>query len=132
MSLDWYSDVCDFMRKFGQEVKETPGYPDYSTLSLRRELIREEFLELFDKGFNKKDMVEVADGVCDLIVVLLGTLAAYGIDPRPIWDEIHRTNMLKEGGGVRGDGKILKPEGWKSPDIKKILIDQGAEEDELV
>ena len=48
----------------------------------------------------------------------------YGIDIRPIWDEVHRTNMAKEGGGSRTDGKIMKPAGWQPPDIAGLLARQ--------
>lgn len=40
-----------------------------------------------------------------------------GIDLRPFFLEVHRTNMLKTTGPVREDGKRLKPEGWKPPRI---------------
>jgi predicted HAD superfamily Cof-like phosphohydrolase len=39
----------------------------------------------------------------------------------PIFEEVHRTNMLKTGGGKRHDGKILKPPGWERPKIAEIL-----------
>ena len=71
------------------------------------------------------NITEIADGIADLIYVLLGTAIEYGININPIWDEVQRTNMLKEGGGIRPDGKILKPEGWLSPDIAGILKQQG-------
>jgi predicted HAD superfamily Cof-like phosphohydrolase len=35
----------------------------------------------------------------------------------PIFAEIHRSNMNKLNGPKRADGKQLKPEGWKPPDI---------------
>lgn len=136
MSLDWYQDVCDFMKKFGQEVKTKPSSPSLKVRQLRAKLILEEYFELMEKGLGvnpfspeeddgKVDLEELADGACDLIVVVLGTLAAFGIDPRPVWDEIHKSNMAKEGGGKRGDGKVMKPKGWTAPDVKKLLVEQG-------
>jgi hypothetical protein len=38
-----------------------------------------------------------------------------GIDLRPFFREVHRTNMWKLKGPKREDGKQLKPEGWKPP-----------------
>jgi hypothetical protein len=32
--------------------------------------------------------------------------------------------MQKYTGKKRGDGKILKPEGWTHPDVKKLITDQ--------
>jgi predicted HAD superfamily Cof-like phosphohydrolase len=47
-----------------------------------------------------------------------------GIDLGPFFAEIHRTNMEKAGGPVRpSDGKILKPPGWKPPDIVGMLAE---------
>ena len=69
-------------------------------------------------------MADVADGIADLIYVLLGRAIAYGIDLRPVWDEVQRANMSKEGGGKRADGKILKPPGWRAPDINGVIARQ--------
>jgi predicted HAD superfamily Cof-like phosphohydrolase len=43
-----------------------------------------------------------------------------GMDLRPFFEEVHRTNMLKTTGPVREDGKRLKPEGWKPPRIETM------------
>ncbi len=55
----------------------------------------------------------------------------YGINGKPIADEVQRTNMAKFGEGSWKDenGKIRKPPDWKAPDIKKLLIEQGWEEE---
>ena len=69
--------------------------------------------------------MEIADGICDSIYVLLGAALELGINITPLWDEVQRTNMAKEGGAIREDGKILKPEGWKPPVISRLLKEQG-------
>jgi predicted HAD superfamily Cof-like phosphohydrolase len=43
-----------------------------------------------------------------------------GIDLRPYFREVHRTNMWKLKGPKREDGKQLKPEGWKPPRIETM------------
>jgi predicted HAD superfamily Cof-like phosphohydrolase len=43
-----------------------------------------------------------------------------GVDLRPFFREVHRTNMHKLTGPKREDGKQLKPPGWKSPRIKAM------------
>ena len=43
-----------------------------------------------------------------------------GIDLRPFFLEVHRTNMHKLNGPVREDGKRLKPPGWKPPRIEAM------------
>jgi len=37
----------------------------------------------------------------------------------------HASNMAKEGGKTRADGKVLKPEGWRPPDIRFEIDRQG-------
>ena len=54
----------DFMEAFGQQVRDEPLWPDFSTRELRLELIREEYTELED-AIDQKDMVAVADALKD-------------------------------------------------------------------
>jgi hypothetical protein len=37
---------------------------------------------------------------------------------------VHEADRGKVGGGVRGDGKVLKPEGWVAPDVAGVLARQ--------
>lgn len=126
MSEDWYQDIVDF-----HKVVMNDNFPDYphcqwDKMELRQDLIKEEMFETIS-ALQAGDLDKIADGICDSIVVLLGTAVTYGIDVRPIWDEVHRTNMLKVGGILREDGKRLKPEGWEPPNIRELLRQQGAE-----
>lgn len=124
MSLDWYQDVWDFHEKVvGLKDKVNPQIPSPETVSLRYDLIAEEISETF-RAMRNDDLEKIADGVADSIVVLIGTAIAYGIDLRPVWDEIHKTNMAKKDGPMRSDGKKLKPDGWIAPNIKSILEKQ--------
>lgn len=118
-----FDDVLAFHRKFGCAINATPTIPQKPTQKLRKKLIKEEYKELM-RALRKKDIIEIADGGADLIVVVLGTLISYGIDAEAVWKEVQRTNMEKVGGKQRADGKILKPPGWKSPRIKYILDHQ--------
>jgi len=127
MSKDWYKDVVDFHKEVIEDsFPTTPYLPSLGLRQLRQSLIEEEVAETLDAIGFSNDLVKLADGICDSIVVLLGTAVTYGIDIRPIWDEVHRTNMLKKGGKLRADGKKLKPEGWLPPDVASILEEQGA------
>jgi predicted HAD superfamily Cof-like phosphohydrolase len=122
---DWYADMQDFHKiVMGDNFLDYPHIPDKKYLELRKALIKEEVKETLD-AMDREDMVEIADGIVDSIVVLLGTAVTYGIDLRKIWNIIHETNMAKKDGPVREDGKKLKPEGWKPPDIKSELLRQG-------
>lgn len=111
-------DVADFHRV-------VVGIPDSTTPQVRRPelraaLIEEEARETVD-AIRSGDLVEAIDGMCDLLCVVYGTAAEFGVDLAPFWDEVHRTNMAKAGGPVREDGKRLKPPGWAPPDIAGLL-----------
>jgi len=119
MSKDWYQDVYDFHKKFGIYFGENgPEVPDETTIDLRWALIEEEVNKELESAVSKGDLVGIADGIADAIYVLLGTAISYGIDLRPIWDMVQEANMSKTGGKKREDGKLLKPEGWISPEAK--------------
>jgi predicted HAD superfamily Cof-like phosphohydrolase len=64
-------------------------------VELRDRLIREEADE-YKGAAIEGDLVEVADGLADLLYVVLGTCVAHGIDIQPIFDEVHRSNMTKD------------------------------------
>lgn len=78
----------------------------------------------FVKDFDKPDFEEAIDGLADLIYVVVGAAVAWGIDLDPFFAEVQRANMEKLQGPKRADGKQLKPEGWRPPDIERILIRQ--------
>lgn len=123
--MDWYKDIVDFHKEVMCDNFETkPHIPTGSYKKLRKSLIMEEVLETL-KAIDNDDIVELADGIADSIVVLLGTAVTYGIDIRPIWDEVHKTNMAKKDGPIREDGKRLKPDNWVAPNIRSVLLKQG-------
>lgn len=122
---DWYQDVMDFHKKFEMYVGQKPSWPSDSETDMRWSLIDEECDELFD-ALEFEDLVAAADALADLIYVAIGFSIALGIDLRPIWTEVHLSNMRKVGGGKRGDGKILKPDGWIPPDIDGAIARQMA------
>lgn len=105
--------IEEFHRKFGHVIGEAP---QISRPELRVKLIREEAKETCD-AIEAGDLPQAIDGICDLLYVAIGTAVEFGIDLEPFFDEVHRTNMLKDGGGKNADGKTLKPPGWMPPDI---------------
>jgi predicted HAD superfamily Cof-like phosphohydrolase len=124
MSKDWYQDIVEFHKVVMQENLLTyPNIPNDKMKILEKKLILEEVMETVE-AIDSCDLVELADGIVDSIVVLLGCAVTYGIDIRPIWDEIHKTNMAKKDGEIRADGKKLKPIGWKPPEVARLLNEQ--------
>jgi len=109
--------VAEFHRKFEHPTHDTP---QWSRPEFRAELIHEEAKETCD-ALEAGDFVKAIDGMCDLLYVVFGTALEMGFDLQPFFDEVHRTNMLKEGGGKRADGKTLKPPGWEEPRIEEMI-----------
>ena len=119
-SADWVQDVIDFHKAMEQPIGSVPYLISDPRMKMRIALIAEEFNELL-KAEAENDLIEFADALADLIYVTIGTAVECGIDLRPVWDEVQRTNMLKKDGPVRADGKRLKPKGWKDPEIAEAL-----------
>lgn len=123
--LDMVEDVLAFHRKFACYVGDYPHLPGRSIVDLRLRLIREEHRELL-KAIHLGDLPGIADAIADLVYVIVGTAIAFGIDIRPIWKAVQQSNMAKTGGGTRQDGKILKPPGWRAPDVAGLVARQTA------
>jgi predicted HAD superfamily Cof-like phosphohydrolase len=117
-------NVEDFHREFHLKINFVPCIPEIHESDLRTGLIQEELDELED-AFKKKDVVEVADALGDLLYVVLGCAVTCGIDLEPIFHEIHRSNMTKVGGHKNAAGKLIKPETYEPPKLLPILERQG-------
>ena len=92
-------------------------------VKLYMNLIKEEFEETL-KAFNEDDLVELADGLADMVWVIMGMCNSVGIDFDKIWEEVKSSNMSKfvDGKFIKNDaGKIMKPETYFKPNIKKAL-----------
>lgn len=122
-------NILDATEKFMQasgQLDNPPTFADRDLRNLRWDLLNEEVNEYFDAEL-ADDQVEAADGLADIIVIAYGTLLAYYGKEKTlrILDEVGRSNLDKIGpdGTVarRDDGKILKPEGWRGPDISAVL-----------
>lgn len=138
--------VREFHRAMDCPERPTPGTIPDRRAKLRLKLIGEEFFELVaamlgvkgdlapaiaefhemvDETDVRIDMATMTDALADLDYVIEGTRIEFGIDGDPIAEAVHAANMAKLGGPRRDDGKVLKPEGWKPPDIEAELRKQG-------
>lgn len=70
------------------------------------------------------DTIAVLDGLCDLTYVTMGCAVEMSEDIEPYFEEVHRSNMAKVGGGVRADGKRMKPAGWTPPDLRRVYDEE--------
>ena len=88
-------------------------------------LIDEEYGELVD-AVTIENKVEQLDALIDILVVTMGAIRAAGWNGEAAWHEVMNTNFAKidpETGKVikRADGKVLKPEGWKAPELSQFV-----------
>ena len=62
-------------------------------------------------------LLEVVDGCCDVSVVTIGTLSAFGVDDSPVLKIVDEANLRKFGRGhsYRADGKLVKPADFVGP-----------------
>ncbi len=119
-------DVEDFHRALNIPIGEIPAIT--GRRGLRADLIREEAAETVE-AIERGDLLAAIDGMCDLLCVVYGTAAEFGINLAPFWDEVHASNMRKAGGPTREDGKRLKPKGWVGPDLAAVLAAHGEDRD---
>lgn len=122
-------DVKAFHRATDVPVADRPGWPPQRRVTLRSDLIDEETWE-FTVACINQDMAGVADALADIIYVCIGTALEFGIPLDDVWNAVHASNMAKVDPATgkvrrRGDGKILKPDGWTPPDIAGILARAG-------
>lgn len=107
---------------FGLMCDQVPSDENYK---MYLSLIDEEVGELVD-AVAADDKVEQLDALIDILVVTLGAIRAAGWDGEAAWKEVMDTNFAKvdpETGKVRKreDGKVLKPEGWKAPELAQFV-----------
>ena len=113
-----WTDVKVFMGCCNQNISE-------ETAKLYLNLIKEEFEELMEANRTNDD-IERLDGCMDLIWVTIGYCLAKGYDIKGAWQEVADSNLAKvdmKTGKVLKDanGKVIKPEGWKPPDLRKFV-----------
>lgn len=123
--------VREFHKKFGppHPTKLTRKILNDYRGKLRVSLIKEE-QEEFEEAVEYRDPAAMIDALCDILYVTYGAANELGVDLEPFFKEVHRSNMEKQGGLLREDGKILKPEGWVPPRIDEILASRLGDIDE--
>lgn len=141
-------DVADFMEKASQDIRLYPTELSLDEYICRLKLDIEELIELAE-GFGIKvkvgyatlskeglkngqiqfekvsepNLIEIADALADKEYINIGTANACGIQLKPCFSEVHKTNMKKFSGDAHrnSDGKWVKPTGWKAPNFYKVL-----------
>ena len=119
-----FEKVGNFMKTFGQEVKQSSSLSSDKINTLRVSLIKEELNELIE-AINKKDLVEVADALTDILYVTYGAGHAFGINLDDCFEEVQNSNMSKldkDGKPIYNDkGKVMKGPNYFKPDLSKFI-----------
>ena len=119
-----FEKVSNFMKTFGQEVKTKPSLSNDKINNLRLSLIKEELDELTN-AIKKKDLVEVADALTDILYVTYGAGHAFGINLDRCFDEVQRSNMSKLGADSKPiyneNGKVMKGPNYFKPDLSRFI-----------
>ncbi|MFH1745435.1 MAG: nucleoside triphosphate pyrophosphohydrolase family protein [Planctomycetota bacterium] len=115
--------VKEFHEKYDAPARGTPTMISPKDCLRRARLIFTEAGE-FIEAADTSDVVEMVDALADLLVVVYGAAVEMGVDLEPVFAEVHRSNMSKNG-GIDPGGKILKGPGFSPPDIVGELRKQG-------
>ena len=112
-------------KRFMQACDQSVSAHDPAQFDLYLNLMREEWDEL-NTAIAEEDSLEKLDALIDFVVVTIGAIHSMGANAQGAWDEIMSTNFAKidsETGKVRKreDGKVLKPDNWKAPDLKPFI-----------
>src|SRR5262245_25638537 len=88
--------VAEFHTTFKHPVLQKPTIPSEDRCKLRVALLAEELKEL-EVAILEKDIVEVADALCDLQYVLAGAIHEFGLGEKfkALFEEVQRSNMSK-------------------------------------
>ncbi|MBN7814413.1 pyrophosphohydrolase domain-containing protein [Algoriphagus pacificus] len=90
------TSVALFHETFKHPVIAEPAIPSETRCNLRVSLLAEELKEL-EEAIENKDLVEIADALCDLQYVLSGAILEFGLGEKfkELFDEVQRSNMSK-------------------------------------
>lgn len=123
--------VRDMYKRFGilAEPDGPPVMISQEQVDFRLKALHEELSEL-EQAYASGDLVAVADALVDLVVFAHGTAALHRLPWGELFGEVQRSNNDKVVGPSRkdrGPGKVdlLKPDGWRPPDLHRVLARAG-------
>jgi predicted HAD superfamily Cof-like phosphohydrolase len=88
--------VAEFHKTFKHPIQTQPTIPSEERCKLRISLITEELKEL-EEAVKDKDIIGVADALCDIQYVLSGAILEFGLGEKfkDLFEEVQRSNMSK-------------------------------------
>jgi len=135
MTLNRREAILELRRAYGQHISEKPTLEvPKAEEDLALELVSEEFIELTD-AITSRNLIEIADAIADIQVVLEQMALLYGINTDRVFREVHRSNLskLNSDGTVSKDenGKVIKPAHYRRPDVEAALANSDLRADRL-
>ena len=119
-----FEDVKTFMKKYGQEIKTKPKFPNQKIVQLRYDLIKEELQEL-KIAIKQNNLLEIADALTDILYVTYGAGHSFGIDLDKCFTEVQESKMSKLGKDGKPIynkyGKVMKGPNYKKPNLKQFV-----------
>ncbi|MFE0627322.1 MazG nucleotide pyrophosphohydrolase domain-containing protein [Streptomyces sp. NPDC058864] len=120
--------VREFHTAFGLDARPRPTEITPAYAAHRQDLLAEEVAEVAEASATGP-LDHLAHELADVVYVAYGTALVHGIDLDEVIAEIHRANMSKLGPDgrptLRADGKVLKGEHYRAPDVAAVLRAQG-------
>lgn len=88
--------VAEFHKTFKHPILDSPQIPAENRCKLRVALLAEELKEM-EVAILEKDLVGIADSLCDLQYVLSGAILEFGLGNKfkALFEEVQRSNMSK-------------------------------------
>jgi predicted HAD superfamily Cof-like phosphohydrolase len=119
--------LLEWHKKYGVFYRTEPDPFDDSeewekTVILRHRIMKEEIDEWKDSARFNEDIDKRVKELADILYTVFGTIVAEGMQDiiERALDAVHESNMSKGTNGkpvVRADGKILKGEDYKEPNL---------------
>jgi predicted HAD superfamily Cof-like phosphohydrolase len=123
--------LLEWHKKYGVFYRTEPDPFDDSdqhtkTIRLRHRIMKEEIDEWLLSALYNDDTQKRVKELADILYTVFGTIIAEGMQDiiEPAFDAVHKSNMSKGTNGkpvTRADGKILKGEDYKEPDLSFIV-----------
>lgn len=132
--IDNFHDCVQFNRVFDvQPIWRDSGSINPKLVEMHGKIMLEEFkdellpaINAFQANPTLENLTELFDALIDVDYFLRSFAAALDLPWQAGWIDVHNSNMRKvhPDGSVkrREDGKVLKPDGWKGPDLFSILM----------
>lgn len=127
MLIEWH-------KKYGVPFRTEPcpfddSEENINILKLRGRIMMEEVKEWQTEAIYNSDIDKRAKELGDILYTVFGTIITEGLQDKieQVFEAVHKSNMTKGTNGVpviRADGKILKGEDYKEPDLSFLIPQQ--------